>query len=126
MENTILREQFVFRERWQLEGFEAIPPQVFYLEGIAYLRSGRPDLGVDALKVCLLVDEDHGLAHYNLAVVLLGQGEVAESRAHLDAALAAGVVPHAQFVADLELAQQRLLIERPPDQEQSSLGRVQR
>lgn len=125
VENTILREQFVFRERWQLEGFEAIPPQVFYLEGIAYLRTGRPDLGIDVLKVCLLVDGDHGLAHYNLAVAFLGQGEVAESREHLEAALAAGVAPHAQFVADLELAQQRLSIEAPADQIRSSLGEVQ-
>jgi tetratricopeptide (TPR) repeat protein len=104
LEGRILTEQFLLRERWALEGFEAIPPQVFYLEGIAYLRIGRLDLGIDALRVCLTIDGKHGLAHYNLAVALFGQGALSESQQHLDAALDAGVEPHAQFVANLEQA----------------------
>ena len=101
-EDQVSKEQFLFREKRELEGLESIPAQVFYLEGIAYLRTGRPILGIEALEVCLLVDGDHGLAHYNLAVALFGQGEIGEAREHLDAAVLAGVEPHPQFVADLE------------------------
>jgi len=104
-EDRISKEQFLFRERRELEEIHAIPAQVFYLEGIAYLRTDQPFLGIEALEVCLLIDRDHGLAHYNLAVALFGQGEILEARDHLDAALVAGIEPHAQFVADLERAQ---------------------
>jgi tetratricopeptide (TPR) repeat protein len=103
-EARVIQEQFLMRERRNLEYVDAIPPQVFYLEGIAYLRTARPFLGIEALEVCLLLDPDHGLAHYNLAVALFAQGEFAEAKEHLDTAVAAGVEPHAQFVADLERA----------------------
>ncbi len=102
--DRVQTEQFLFRERWNLEGFDAIPPQVFYLEGIAYLRTNRPLLGIEALEICLLIEPGHGLAHYNLAVALFQQGEALEAKRHLDEALAAGVEPHARFVADLQKA----------------------
>jgi tetratricopeptide (TPR) repeat protein len=103
-EARIAKEQFIFRDRWELEGLASIPAQVFYLEGIAYLRTGRSILGIEALKVCLIVDDEHGLAHYNLAVALFGQGEIGEAEEHLARALAAGIEPHPGFVADLERA----------------------
>jgi tetratricopeptide (TPR) repeat protein len=103
-EARVIQEQFLMRERRQLEYVDAIPPQVFYLEGIAYLRTARPFLGIEALEVCLLLDPNHGLAHYNLAVALFVQGEFAEAKEHLDTAVAAGIEPHARFVVDLERA----------------------
>ncbi len=100
----IQTEQFIFRERWELEGFEAIPSQVFYLEGIAYLRTNRRTLGIKALEVCLLINNKHQLAHYNLAVALFTQGDFAEAKTHLDTALEGGIKPDGRFVNDLELA----------------------
>ena len=95
-------EQFLFRENYDLEGFQAIPSQVFYLEGIAYLRTNRRALGIEALEVCLTINKRHELAHYNLAVALFTRGDVEEAKSHLDAAVSAGVEPHEGFVADLE------------------------
>ena len=104
-EQQISKEQFLFRERRRLEVPRAIPAQVFYLEGISFLRTKRPILGIEALEVCLLVDRNHALAHYNLAVALLGQGEIEGAREHLDAAVVGGIAPHPQFVAALERAE---------------------
>jgi tetratricopeptide (TPR) repeat protein len=106
-EDRVSKEQFLFRERRVLEGLHSIPAQVFYLEGIAYLRTDRPILGIEALEVCLLVDDEHGLAHYNLAVAFFGQGEYEEARTHLEAAVLAGVEPHERFEADLAAAGSR-------------------
>jgi tetratricopeptide (TPR) repeat protein len=97
-------EQFLFREHFDMEGFAAIPSQVFYLEGIVYLRTNRRALGIEALEVCLAINHKHELAHYNLAVALFTRGDVDEAKSHLDAAVAGGVEPHAMFVADLERA----------------------
>ncbi|MEM7353703.1 MAG: tetratricopeptide repeat protein, partial [Acidobacteriota bacterium] len=102
--DKIETEQFIFRERWNLESFRAIPSQVFYLEGIAYLRTHRRSLGIEALTVCLLVNPDHHLAHYNLAVALFTRGDFDQAKTHLDTALAGGVEANSRFVADLELA----------------------
>lgn len=88
--------------RWNVDEVGAIPPQVFYLEGIALLRSDETAAGIDRLRLCLALDSDHGLAHYNLAVALFVQGRLTESRAHLDSAVAAGVEPSSAFVADLD------------------------
>ena len=100
----IQTEQFIFRERWELEGFQAIPSQVFYLEGISYLRTNRRALGIEALEVCLLINSRHQLAHYNLAVALFTQGDFKEAKSHLDAAIEGGVEADDRFVADLESA----------------------
>ncbi len=97
-------EQFLFRNHHQMEGFQAIPAQVFYLEGISYLRTNRRAKGIEALRVCLLTNHRHHLAHYNLAVALFTQGEFDEAKTHLDSAIKGGVEPHSNFVADLELA----------------------
>ncbi len=97
-------QQFLAAERWKLEEVRAIAPQVFYLEGIAYLRTDRLEQGLQALELCLALEPGHGLAHYNLAVGLFGMGEPREAKPHLDAAVAAGVEPHPAFVADLERA----------------------
>ncbi len=100
----IQTEQFLFRNHRELEGFHAIPAQVFYLEGISYLRTNQRTKGIEALRVCLLTNRRHYLAHYNLAVALFTQGEFDEAKTHLDSALKGGVEPHGNFVADLDLA----------------------
>lgn len=99
---TIKAEKFLVRERREMQGFEAIPAQVFYLQGVSYLRTNQRSQGIDALETCLLVDNQHELAHYNLAVARFTIGDVDEARAHLDVAIARGVEPHATFVEDLE------------------------
>lgn len=109
-ESRIETEQFIFRERWMLEKFDAIPPQVFYLEGLAYLRTNRREQGVEALRICLLIDPGHELAHYNLSVALFTLGELAEAREHLDAAVAGGVDPSKRFVKDLERAMEKIQV----------------
>lgn len=81
-----------------------IPAQVFYLEGVSYLRMGYRDKGVELLEVCLLLDDKHALAHYNLAVALFTRGDLESSKTHLDAAVANGLEPPKQFVRDLNLA----------------------
>ncbi|MEE8524901.1 MAG: tetratricopeptide repeat protein [Thermoanaerobaculia bacterium] len=100
----IQTEQFIFRERWAFEEVHAIPAQVFYLEGIIYLRTGRRDQGIEALEICLVVNNQHRLAHYNLAVALFTIGDVDAAKEHLDTAVAGGVEPHPHFVPDLEQA----------------------
>ncbi len=97
--------------QWKMEEFQAISPQAFYLEGIAYLRTNRKEMGMKALENCLALDDSHGLAHYNLAVALFSMGEPAEAKIHLAAALDAEVEPHPQFVADLENALSRLQVQ---------------
>ena len=102
--DKIETEQFLLRERFHLEAFESIPAQVFYLQGISYLRTNRRALGIEALEICLLIDSRLEIAHYNLAVALFTRGEIDGAKEHLDAAIAGGVEPHAKFVTDLERA----------------------
>lgn len=102
--DQIQKEQFISRDRFDLEAFQSIPAQVFYLEGLAYLRTGQRDKGIEAMEVCLYIDRRHGLAHNNLAVALFTRGDLEEAREHLDAAIAAGIEPHRKFVADLDQA----------------------
>lgn len=97
-------EQHLTVRRWDLQQIQRIPPQIFYLEGVAHLRLGQPEEGIEALRICLALDQSHGLSHYNLAVALFGIGEAQEAKSHLDSAVAAGVEPNPQFVADLEKA----------------------
>lgn len=82
----------------------AIPAQVFYLEGISHLRRGQREAGVETLQVALLLDPEHALASYNLAVALFVGGRVREAKQHLDAALAGGIEPPEQFLDDVERA----------------------
>ena len=102
--NKIQTEQFVFRERWELEDVEAVSDQVFYLKGISYLRTGQRSRGIEALEICLLLNEKHQLAHYNLSVARFTGGELDQAKAHLEAAIARGLEPNARFVADLDRA----------------------
>lgn len=90
--------------RWNVEELGAIPAQVFYLEGICHLRSDRLAEGIERLRLCLMLDEAHELAQYNLAVALFTTGQLAAAQRHLDAAVAAGAEPHPAFVADLKRA----------------------
>jgi tetratricopeptide (TPR) repeat protein len=99
-------QELLVRDRWDLEEIQRIPSQVYYLQGIAHLRMGHRDEGVNALELCLALNQEHGLAHYNMAVALLAMGQPAVAKEHLDAALGLGVEAHAQFVADLESALQ--------------------
>jgi tetratricopeptide (TPR) repeat protein len=99
-------QNLLTRDRWDLEEIQRIPSQAYYLQGVSNLRLGRRDEGIGALELCLAINEEHGLAHYNLSVALLGLGQVEEAKSHLDAAQATGVEAHPAFVADLEKALQ--------------------
>jgi tetratricopeptide (TPR) repeat protein len=114
-ESQIETEQFIFRERWMLEEFDAIPPQVFYLEGIAYLRTNRREQGIEALRICLVIDPRHELAHYNLAVALFTLGDLVAAREHLDEAVERGVEPAKKFVEDLERATEKVRLAERED-----------
>ncbi len=91
-------------ERIDSEDVAAIPPQVFYLEGISHLRTGQRDDGIALLEIALLLDDTHALSHYNLAVALFSAGRVQEAKEHLDAAIAGGVQPPPAFVRDVDRA----------------------
>lgn len=91
-------------DRLNPEEMAGIPAQVFYLEGLALLRLGRRDEGIQALEDCLIIDPSHALSHYNLAVALFTAGDVPDAKQHLDLAVANGATPHPQFVADLTAA----------------------
>ncbi len=95
---------YLAKRGWEQEAFSAIPPQVFYLEGLAYLRSGQRENGIAELTLCLVLEPAHALAHYTLAVALFTGGQVLEAKEHLDAAVAGGVKPNPKFAADLEKA----------------------
>lgn len=94
-------------KRWSVEELAVIPAQVFYFEGVASLRSGDRAAGVRALRQCLLIDPNHGLAHYNLAVAEFMAGHAKEAKGHLDAAVAAGVKANPKFVSDVNAALKR-------------------
>ena len=95
-------QEHLVEKRWEMDEFSAVPAQVFYLKGVAYLRTGKRDQGMKALSSCLERDKKHGLAHYNLAVALFMKGDAAGAKSHLDAARSAGVKPNPRFVADVE------------------------
>ena len=104
--NRLESQEMLTRDRWNLEEIQRIPSQVYYLQGVSNLRLGRRDEGISALELCLAINEDHALAHYNLSVALLGLGQVEQAKIHLDAAQAGGIEAHPAFVADLERALQ--------------------
>lgn len=102
--NRVATKDYLARRGWLMENLQAVPAQAFYLQGIAYLRTGNRERGIDEMRACLAVDEGHGLAHYNLAVALFAAGDTALAKEHLDAARAAGVNPNPIFAADLDQA----------------------
>lgn len=97
-------EEFLASRRWQAETAAAIPAEVFYLLGLARLRTGDMAAGMQNLLICTALDSKHGLAHYNLAVVYLAEGDPWAAKESLDRTKALGVSPHPQFVKDLERA----------------------
>lgn len=103
-------EEFLARRRWQAETMAAIPAEVFYLLGLARLRTGDRQGGVNDLYLCVALDPKNGPAHYNLAVALLAEGDPWTAKEHLEQARALKVTPHPQFVQDLE----RALAQMPP------------
>lgn len=103
-------EEFLARRRWQAETVAGIPAEVFYLLGLARLRTGDRHGGINDLYLCLALDPKNGPAHYNLAVALLAEGDPWGAKEHLDEAKALKVAPHPQFVQDLE----RVLAQAPP------------
>jgi tetratricopeptide (TPR) repeat protein len=94
----------ILSDRLNLDEMKGIPAQVFYLEGLALVRLGRGDEGVLALEDCLVLEPDHGLAHYNLSVALFTAGNLRRAKEHFDAAVANGTTPHPRFAADLQAA----------------------
>lgn len=106
----IATEEFLARRRWQVETMAGIPAEVFYLLGLARLRTGDRRGGINELYLCLALDPKNGPAHYNLAVALLAEGDPWAAKEHLEAARALKVTPHPQFVQDLE----RVLAQVPP------------
>lgn len=97
-------EEFLARRRWQAETMAGIPAEVFYLLGLARLRTGDRPGGINDLYLCVALDPKNGPAHYNLAVALLAEGDPWGAREHLERAKALKVTPHPQFVQDLENA----------------------
>lgn len=107
--SRVATEEYLARRGWRMENLQAVPAQVLYLRGLAFLRTGQRESGIEELRAALTVDESHGLAHYNLAVALFAAGQTALAKEHLDAARAAGVTPNPAFAADLEQAALSLL-----------------
>ncbi|GBC78961.1 hypothetical protein HRbin09_00172 [bacterium HR09] len=95
-------EEFLARRRWQVETMAGIPAEVFYLLGLARLRSGDRTGGINELYLCLALDPKNGPAHYNLAVALFAEGDPWAAKEHLEAAQALKVAPNPKFVEDLE------------------------
>ncbi len=106
--NRIETERYLAGKNWKYEDLEAIPADVFYLDGLAHLRTGDKEGGIRELDTCLVLEPEHGLAHYNLAVALFTSGQVRAAKEHLDAAVAAGVDANPQFVAALDAAYKAL------------------
>ncbi len=103
-------EEFLARRRWQVDTMAGIPAEVFYLLGLARLRSGDRSGGINELYLCLALDPKNGPAHYNLAVALLAEGDPWAAQEHLEEAKALKVTPNPKFVEDL----QRVLAQVPP------------
>jgi tetratricopeptide (TPR) repeat protein len=80
------------------------PAQLYYLQGISFLRTAQKQQGIERLERCLTVDRGHGLAHHNLAAALFTEGRIQEAKRHFDEAIAAGVDPSPILAADLERA----------------------
>jgi tetratricopeptide (TPR) repeat protein len=76
-----------------------------YNEGLGHLYLGEPEAMVACFRRVLQLDERHAGGHYYLAVGLLALKNVAESRAHLDAALKEGFSPAPEFLKALERAE---------------------
>jgi tetratricopeptide (TPR) repeat protein len=83
-------------------GESSIPAHLYYLQGVASLRTGQKVAGIEQLQHCLEIDRTHGLAHYNLAVALLSINRIEEAADHLEKATTEGVEPPQQLVAEID------------------------
>jgi tetratricopeptide (TPR) repeat protein len=97
-------EEFLARQRWQVETLAGIPAEVFYLAGLARLRTGDRTGGIRDLLLCVALDAKNAAAYYNLAVAYLAAGDPWAAKENLEQAQALGVKPHPQFLQDLEKA----------------------
>ncbi len=59
-------------------------PQVLYRQGVAMFNAANVEGAVAALRQALAQDPDLAGAHYTLGLALLGQGQNAEARQHLE------------------------------------------
>ena len=96
----------------------SMPSHAYYLQGVAYLRTGQKAEGIERLERCLAGDGDHGLAHHNLTVAFFSLGQLDEARRHLDAAKAAGIEPPPELVAQIEagIGARAVAVAGPPPQ----------
>lgn len=78
-----------------------MPAHLFYLQGVALLRTGDKVAGIESLERCLSINAGHGLAHHNLAVALYSIGRYREAAPHLEQAITAGVAPPPELIAEI-------------------------
>lgn len=75
-----------------------------YGEGLGHLYLGEAEAMLACFRRAVELDGRHAGSHYYLAVGLLALGQVAESQAHLEAALEGGFSPAPEFLKALEKA----------------------
>ncbi len=92
-----------------------------YNEGLGHLYLGDGEAMVACFRRALALEPNHAACEYYLAVGLLATGAVAESRLHLDAAVAGGFSPVPEFLKALEKAEGR---PAQPGQEATEQPRV--
>jgi tetratricopeptide (TPR) repeat protein len=69
-------------------GAASADPQVLYRQGVAMFNAANVEGAIAALRQALAQDPDLAGAHYTLGLALLGQGQNAEARQHLERFLA--------------------------------------
>jgi Flp pilus assembly protein TadD len=88
-----------------------------YNEGLGHLYLGEGEAMVACFQRALELDPQNPACEYYLAVGLLACGAVAESRLHLDAAVAGGFSPVPEFLKALEKAEGRPHTKQAPDEQ---------
>jgi Flp pilus assembly protein TadD len=78
-----------------------------YNEGLGHLYLGEGEAMVACFQRALELEPDNPGCEYYVAVGLLAAGAVAESRTHLDTAVAGGFSPVPEFLKALEKAEGR-------------------
>jgi tetratricopeptide (TPR) repeat protein len=98
-----------------------IPAHLYYLQGVAFLRTDQKVGGIERLERCISINDNHGLAHYNLAVALYSLEHFPEAGRHIEAAIDAGIEPPPELIAEIETrSRERSLADasKPPSGEQ--------
>ena len=98
--NQILTQRQVVE--MNLSEASSIPAHLYYLQGVASLRTGQKVAGIERLERCISIDGNHGLAHYNLAVALYSIERFPEVGRHIQDAIAAGIEPPPELIAEIE------------------------